>query len=174
QALRGQRPAFALANEPPEPFPKTPRLCRDGIKLAGHRQLPQRLQRLGRHEPSLLQPGRQAVAIRDPVDRCIRRGGNRVEEVQAERVGDQQGGRVAASKLNNPSWRRPAHPHVTKITAPAALDKLHSPFITSLAYLMRLLVNDLQKERNMPLDHVSVVLVHGAWADGSSWRKVIG
>ena len=26
----------------------------------------------------------------------------------------------------------------------------------------------------MPLDDVSVVLVHGAWADGSSWSKVIG
>lgn len=26
----------------------------------------------------------------------------------------------------------------------------------------------------MPLTDVSVVLVHGAWADGSSWRKVIG
>ena len=26
----------------------------------------------------------------------------------------------------------------------------------------------------MPLNNVSVVLVHGAWADGSSWSKVIG
>jgi hypothetical protein len=26
----------------------------------------------------------------------------------------------------------------------------------------------------MPTDRVSVVLVHGAWADGSSWGKVIG
>jgi pimeloyl-ACP methyl ester carboxylesterase len=26
----------------------------------------------------------------------------------------------------------------------------------------------------MPFDNVSVVLVHGAWADGSSWSKVIG
>jgi pimeloyl-ACP methyl ester carboxylesterase len=26
----------------------------------------------------------------------------------------------------------------------------------------------------MPANHVSVVLVHGAWADGSSWSKVIG
>jgi len=26
----------------------------------------------------------------------------------------------------------------------------------------------------MPANHVSVVLVHGAWADGSSWRKVFG
>ena len=26
----------------------------------------------------------------------------------------------------------------------------------------------------MPADHVNVVLVHGAWADGSSWGKVIG
>jgi pimeloyl-ACP methyl ester carboxylesterase len=26
----------------------------------------------------------------------------------------------------------------------------------------------------MPRDNVSVVLVHGAWADGSSWAKVIG
>ena len=26
----------------------------------------------------------------------------------------------------------------------------------------------------MPLEDVSVVLVHGAWADGSSWSKVIG
>lgn len=25
----------------------------------------------------------------------------------------------------------------------------------------------------MPLDNVSVVLVHGAWADGSSWAKII-
>src|SRR5262245_34804400 len=27
---------------------------------------------------------------------------------------------------------------------------------------------------NMPVNHVDVVLVHGAWADGSSWSKVIG
>jgi hypothetical protein len=26
----------------------------------------------------------------------------------------------------------------------------------------------------MPRENVSVVLVHGAWADGSSWAKVIG
>ncbi|MGY4367067.1 hypothetical protein ACVW1A_003132 [Bradyrhizobium sp. LB1.3] len=26
----------------------------------------------------------------------------------------------------------------------------------------------------MSLNDVSVVLVHGAWADGSSWTKVIG
>ena len=26
----------------------------------------------------------------------------------------------------------------------------------------------------MPTNHVNVVLVHGAWADGSSWSKVIG
>jgi pimeloyl-ACP methyl ester carboxylesterase len=26
----------------------------------------------------------------------------------------------------------------------------------------------------MPANHVNVVLVHGAWADGSSWSKVIG
>ena len=27
---------------------------------------------------------------------------------------------------------------------------------------------------NLPTDHTDVVLVHGAWADGSSWSKVIG
>jgi len=26
----------------------------------------------------------------------------------------------------------------------------------------------------MPVNHVDVVLVHGAWADGSSWSKVVG
>jgi hypothetical protein len=26
----------------------------------------------------------------------------------------------------------------------------------------------------MPANRVNVVLVHGAWADGSSWSKVIG
>jgi pimeloyl-ACP methyl ester carboxylesterase len=26
----------------------------------------------------------------------------------------------------------------------------------------------------MPTSHVNVVLVHGAWADGSSWSRVIG
>src|ERR1700748_1435314 len=26
----------------------------------------------------------------------------------------------------------------------------------------------------MPLNDVNVVLVHGAWADGSSWAKIIG
>jgi pimeloyl-ACP methyl ester carboxylesterase len=30
------------------------------------------------------------------------------------------------------------------------------------------------QEREMSLNTVSVVLVHGAWADGSSWSKVIG
>src|SRR6202051_2203954 len=30
------------------------------------------------------------------------------------------------------------------------------------------------QEREMSLNNVSVVLVHGAWADGSSWSKVIG
>jgi hypothetical protein len=28
--------------------------------------------------------------------------------------------------------------------------------------------------RSFTLENVSVVLVHGAWADGSSWAKVIG
>jgi pimeloyl-ACP methyl ester carboxylesterase len=31
-----------------------------------------------------------------------------------------------------------------------------------------------RKEREMSLEGVSVVLAHGAWADGSSWSKVIG
>src|ERR1700712_4541926 len=31
-----------------------------------------------------------------------------------------------------------------------------------------------RKEQEMSLNDVSVVLVHGAWADGSSWSKVIG
>lgn len=26
----------------------------------------------------------------------------------------------------------------------------------------------------MSANHIDVVLVHGAWADGSSWSKVIG
>jgi pimeloyl-ACP methyl ester carboxylesterase len=32
----------------------------------------------------------------------------------------------------------------------------------------------LREERDMSLKDASVVLVHGAWADGSSWRKAIG
>src|SRR5258705_1670887 len=32
----------------------------------------------------------------------------------------------------------------------------------------------LREERDMSVKDASVVLVHGAWADGSSWRKVIG
>jgi pimeloyl-ACP methyl ester carboxylesterase len=40
-------------------------------------------------------------------------------------------------------------------------------------YTMRLLTKSWSKEKKMSSKDVSVVLVHGAWADGSSWSKVI-
>jgi pimeloyl-ACP methyl ester carboxylesterase len=35
------------------------------------------------------------------------------------------------------------------------------------------MISSQQKDRHMTREHVSVVLAHGAWADGSSWSEVI-
>jgi hypothetical protein len=61
----------------------------------------------------------------------------------------------------------------SEITSQIALDKLHSIEVTVLDNFIRLCTHPARKEKTMSASDVSVVLVHGAWADGSSWAKVI-
>ena len=92
--LLSERPPFVLPNESPEPFAQASRLSRDIVEFSGHGLCPQRLECFGRHELRLLQPGQQTVAVVDPVDFRVDRRRNRIEEIQAKRVGDEYRGRA--------------------------------------------------------------------------------
>jgi hypothetical protein len=76
-------------------------LSRDIVEFSRHRLRPQSLKRVGWHELRLRQPGQQTVAVVDPVEFRVHRGGNRIEEIQTERVGDEYRGRAVENRLTN-------------------------------------------------------------------------
>jgi hypothetical protein len=86
--------AFVFADECSEPFPQAARLGRDAIELAGHGAFAHGGQHLRRHQPRLLEPVQKAFAITDPVDGDIDRGGYRIQEIQAKRVGNKKRGNL--------------------------------------------------------------------------------
>ena len=65
QILEVERSPFAVADEPPEPFPKASGLSRDIVELSRHRLRPQNFERLGRHKSRLFQPIQETVAVVD-------------------------------------------------------------------------------------------------------------
>jgi hypothetical protein len=94
QGGRLQGPALVRADECPELLAQAAGLSRDLVKFAGEGLLPQCREGAWRHQFGLRQPVCQALTVRDPVDRSVDGCGDRVEEVQAERVGQEQRRRV--------------------------------------------------------------------------------
>jgi len=94
QGICRERPARMLAHEPPEPFAQGARLIRDLVQLVRRGTCCQRVQIIRRHQLRLCQPVDQAIAVVDPVHGRIDRRRHRVEEVEAERVGDEHGRRA--------------------------------------------------------------------------------
>jgi hypothetical protein len=92
QVFGDERPASMSMNEGPEPLSKLSGLSRDAIQLSRNSLRPQAVQHLGRHEARLLQPTQEALAAVDPVDLPVHRRGDRVQEIQAERIGGEEGG----------------------------------------------------------------------------------
>ena len=101
QVYRSEWPAFAPPNEPSEPFAQASRLSRDVVELSRHRPRPQCFKRISWYELRLLQPGQQTVAVIDPVDFRVHRSGNRIQEIQAERVGNEYGERTLGTRLSD-------------------------------------------------------------------------
>src|SRR5712672_1587629 len=99
--FRREWPPLALVDKSSKPFAQASRLTRDVIELSRHRPCPQRFKRFTWDELRLLQPGQETVAVGDPVELRVHRGRNRIEEIQAERVGDEHGGRAVGSRLGD-------------------------------------------------------------------------
>ena len=97
QVSRSERPPFALPNEPSEPLAKASRLRRDVVELPRHPLCLQRFKRFRGYQLRLLQPRQHAIAVVDPVDLLVHWRGDRVQEIQTERVGDEYGGRAGVS-----------------------------------------------------------------------------
>ena len=75
---------MCLRTKPLNHSRKDARLVGDFIQFAGRRLLGQRVQRLRRNKVGLSQPGNEAGAAVEPVNRLIDRRCNRVQEIEAK------------------------------------------------------------------------------------------
>ena len=91
---------MCLRTKPLNHSRKDARLVGDLIQFAGRRLLDQRVQRLRRNKVGLSQPSDEAVAAVEPVDWLIDRRRDRVEEVEAKRIGDEK--RRRSRRHNSP------------------------------------------------------------------------
>src|SRR5262245_49636934 len=78
-----------LMNEASEPLAQISSLISDLVQLAWHRSRLQLIQCVGRHKLGLSQPLQETIATVEPVHRCIDRRRDGVQEIKAERVGDE-------------------------------------------------------------------------------------
>ena len=85
------------ANEGPEPFAQAASLIGDLVQLRRRRSRTQRIQRIRWNELGLSQPVEEALAIIKPIDRRIEGRRDRVQEIEAERVGNEICGRPLRS-----------------------------------------------------------------------------
>lgn len=89
---RRQRAAHMLAYESPEPFAQGARLFSDFVQFAWRRLCGQRSQRARRNEVGLSEPCDETFAAVEPFNPRIDWRRHRIQEVEAERVGDEEGG----------------------------------------------------------------------------------
>src|SRR5258708_34829091 len=78
-----------LANETSEPLAQSTRLVRHLVQFTRHRSRPQLIQRIRWNKLGLSQPPQEAIAVVEPVNRRIDRCRAGVQEIEAERVGDE-------------------------------------------------------------------------------------
>src|SRR5258705_250914 len=89
--LGRQRPAQMLANEASEPLAQLTGLIGNLVQFTRHRARLQLIQNIRWDKLGLSQPRHEAIAAVQPVDRCIDRCRDGVQEIKAERVGNKNG-----------------------------------------------------------------------------------
>ena len=86
--LGRKRPAHMLANEASEPFAQGTSLICNLVQFTWHRSRLQLIQSIRWNKLGLSQPLQEAIAVVQPVKRCIDRCRDGVQEIEAERVGN--------------------------------------------------------------------------------------
>src|SRR5258708_4518246 len=159
-----------LSNEASEPLAQRTSLICNFVQFTRHRSRLQHIQCIRWNKLRLSQPLQQANAAVEPVNRCIDRCRDGIQEIEAERVGNENCRRSALH--DRPPKQATSSNRITSITS---LDKLCDGFhnlSNTTEQVMNRRPRDLRSNR-MAMKDVSVVLAHGAWADGSSWGRVI-
>src|ERR1700721_2033598 len=105
-----------LANEASEPLAQSTGLVRNPVQLTWHRSRLQLIQGIRWNELGLSQPVQKAITIIQPVDRRIGWCRDRIQEIEAERVGNKN---CRQSMVHN--WT-PEVPN--RITCQITVDKL--------------------------------------------------
>lgn len=77
-----------FAHEASKPFAQSADLVCDFVQLIRHRSRLQRVECIDWNKLGLRQPLQEAIAAVEPVNGCIDRCGDGVQEIEAERVGD--------------------------------------------------------------------------------------
>src|SRR5258705_6876994 len=165
-----QRPARMLSNEASEPLAQRTSLICNFVQSPRPRCDFQHTQCTRGNNLRLSQPFQQANAAVERVNRCIDRCRDGIQEIEAERVGNENCRRSALH--DRPPKQATSSNRITSITS---LDKLCDGFhnlSNTTEQVMNRRPRDLRSNR-MAMKDVSVVLAHGAWADGSSWGRVI-
>ena len=168
-----QGPSRAIADEASEPLALCPRLVRQLVEFARTSLRPKRSQNVVlRHQPGLVQPVQESIAIVDPVNDGIDRRGDRVQEIQAGRA---SGMKIAAGRSSILAFLTLLQRYqiIVVITGYSAVDKLLIMDNLSIIIIVVTTFRLFGRREGMSRKDVSIVLVHGAWADGSSWAKVI-
>ena len=89
ERLGRERPAHMLANEASEPLAQSTSLIRNLVQFTRHRSRLQLVQCIRWDKLGLSQPPQEAIAAVEPVNGCIDRRRDGVQEIEAERVGDE-------------------------------------------------------------------------------------
>src|SRR5215813_8618908 len=89
QRLRRERPAHMLMNEGSEPLAQISSLIRDFVQFTWHRSCLQLSQCTGWHKLGLSHPLQETIAAVEPVHRRVDRRRDGVQEIKAERVGNE-------------------------------------------------------------------------------------
>ena len=90
ERLGGERPAHVVAHEDPEPLAESASLVGDFREVPGRRSRRHCVERARWNEVGLSQPCDETLAAVEPVDTRIDRRRDRVEEIEARRVGDEE------------------------------------------------------------------------------------
>src|SRR5215469_13534974 len=148
-----------LVDESSEPLAQGTRLIGNLVHLTGHCARPQGIQCVGRHKFGLSEPPQESITAVEPVDRSIDRRRDGVQEIKTERVGDKNCRRSVFH-----DWPTGCESS-KRITGQAVLDKLRTA-ITCQVPSRWLAARPRHGSNRMAMEDVSVVLAHGAWAEG--------
>ena len=118
-----ERPTRMLSNEASEPLAQRASLICNFVQFTRHRSRLQHVQCIPWNKLRLSQPLQEAIAAVEPVNRCIDRCRDGIQEIEAERVGNENGRRSALH-----DWPPKQATSSNRITGIKALDKLWDDF----------------------------------------------